>query len=163
MSAKSGGVTLPAHALDLQGRRAGVVTRLAAGAIDLAVAILIIAALYGGIAGLAFLIRPSSFHWPRGLRWTTLPAIGFLVLTPYLAMSWATTGRTYGDAVLGLRVVVTGGGRLGVTRAILRAAGCVAFPLGLLWSAVSRTNRSVQDLIFGTSVVYDWTVRADLV
>jgi hypothetical protein len=30
------------------------------------------------------------------------------------------------------------------------------FPIGLLWVAVSRENRSAQDLALRTSVIYDW-------
>jgi uncharacterized RDD family membrane protein YckC len=33
------------------------------------------------------------------------------------------------------------------------------FPLGLFWSAVSKRNASVHDLIFRTSVIYDWQAR----
>jgi uncharacterized RDD family membrane protein YckC len=32
----------------------------------------------------------------------------------------------------------------------------VLFPLGLLWILASRRNASVQDLILGTAVLYDW-------
>jgi uncharacterized RDD family membrane protein YckC len=32
----------------------------------------------------------------------------------------------------------------------------VLFPAGLLWVLASRRNASVQDLIVGTAVVYDW-------
>jgi hypothetical protein len=31
---------------------------------------------------------------------------------------------------------------------------CTLFPIGLLWVLVSRENRSVQDLMLRTSVVY---------
>jgi hypothetical protein len=40
-------------------------------------------------------------------------------------------------------------------RAVLRAALCVVFPLGLLWCALSRHRRSLQDLVVGSAVVYD--------
>lgn len=30
------------------------------------------------------------------------------------------------------------------------------FTIGLLWVAVSRENRSAQDLALRTSVIYDW-------
>ena len=40
--------------------------------------------------------------------------------------------------------------------ALARAMFCAVFPLGLLWTAVSRENRSVADLLLRTSVVYDW-------
>jgi uncharacterized RDD family membrane protein YckC len=29
----------------------------------------------------------------------------------------------------------------------------------LFWAALSKRNASVQDLVFGTSVVYDWHER----
>jgi hypothetical protein len=41
--------------------------------------------------------------------------------------------------------------------ALLRAAFCVFFPIGLLWCAGSRANRSVQDVVLRSSVVYDWS------
>ena len=40
--------------------------------------------------------------------------------------------------------------------AAARAALCVVFPIGLFYVLVSRANRSVQDVLFRTSVVYDW-------
>ena len=44
---------------------------------------------------------------------------------------------------------------MGTPAAIL----CVVFPIGLLWCVVSEENRSVQDLLLRTSVIYDWSVR----
>jgi hypothetical protein len=38
---------------------------------------------------------------------------------------------------------------------VLRAALCVVFPLGLLWCALSRHRRSLQDLVIGSAVLYD--------
>jgi hypothetical protein len=40
--------------------------------------------------------------------------------------------------------------------AALRSAFCVLFPIGLFWVAVSGANRSVQDVVLRSSVVYDW-------
>ena len=65
-------------------------------------------------------------------------------------------GRTYGCHVLGLRVVSYRGSRMRPLGALLRAVFCVFFPIGLLWCAASRANRSVQDVVLRTSVVYDW-------
>jgi hypothetical protein len=31
------------------------------------------------------------------------------------------------------------------------------FPAGLLWCAVNARNRSLQDIVMRTSVVYDWS------
>jgi uncharacterized RDD family membrane protein YckC len=57
---------------------------------------------------------------------------------------------------MGLRVVDRHGRSPRVTRALLRATFCVFFPLGLLWCCVGRARKSVQDIVLGTTVVYDW-------
>ena len=57
---------------------------------------------------------------------------------------------------MGLRVVDRQGRSPRLTRSLLRAVFCVLFPLGLLWCGVVRSRKSVQDLVLGTSVVYDW-------
>jgi hypothetical protein len=44
---------------------------------------------------------------------------------------------------------------LGWLRSGLRAVLCVFVPLGLLWSAVSVSRPSVQDLLVGSAFVYD--------
>ena len=82
---------------------------------------------------------------------------GAVVLFVYFVESWATTGRTYGDHLLGLRVVNWRGGQLRWSGAIVRSAFCVALPIGLYWAVVSPTRRSLQDTVLRTSVVYDWT------
>ena len=152
--------TVPAQARDFQGQRAGIVTRLAASAVDFLIVIVAIGVIYGGIAGITFIIRPSSFHWPRNTGWT-LPVLYFVLVTGYLSFSWAGSGRTYGAAMLGVRVVNYKGATMRFPGAILRAVLCVVFPIGLLWIAVSSANRSIQDLIFRTSVIYDWSPRAE--
>jgi uncharacterized RDD family membrane protein YckC len=58
---------------------------------------------------------------------------------------------------MGLRVRRQDGAHVGLLRALLRAAVCVLFPIGLLWVVVSSGNRAVQDLLLGTAVSYDWT------
>jgi uncharacterized RDD family membrane protein YckC len=152
--------TVPAQARDFQGQRAGIVTRVAASVVDLLVVIFAICLIYGGIALATFIVRPSSFHWPKNISWS-VPVVYFVLLTAYLSFSWAGTGRTYGAALLGVRVVNYKGATMRLPGAILRAVLCVVFPIGLLWVAVSSANRSVQDLIFRTSVIYDWSPRAE--
>jgi uncharacterized RDD family membrane protein YckC len=77
------------------------------------------------------------------------------VAVGYLTVGWAVAGRTVGGAVLGVRVVSRGGGRLGWLRSACRALLCVLVPLGLLWAAVSARRRSVQDLLVRSAVLYD--------
>jgi uncharacterized RDD family membrane protein YckC len=147
--------TIPGEARPYQGQRAGVVTRVLANSVDLLVVIGILAGIYLGWAAFLFLLRGESFTLPRpgfALAYT----VGSLVLVLYFAAAWSTTGRTYGDHLLGLRVVNRQGARVRLPAALLRSIACVVFPIGLFWCAFSRENRSAQDLVLRTSVIYDW-------
>ncbi len=137
---------------------AGIVTRLLAATIDFLVVIGLTGGVFGAVAATFFLVSPASFSWPRGLPFET-SAVGLAIAVGYLTVGWATTGKTIGAAVLGVRVVTLGGCTLGWLRSGLRAVLCVLVPLGLLWSAVSVNRRSVQDLLVRSAVVYD--VRGD--
>jgi len=148
-------VALPREARAYQGQRAGVVSRVLADAVDLAVVAGIIGAGYLATSAVLFLWAPVRFHFPT-LDRTWLLTAGGAVLFVYLSVSWVMTGRTWGDLLLGLRVVNFRGEPLGVVGAVLRAALCVVFPIGILYVAVSRANRSVADLVLRTSVLYDW-------
>ena len=86
-------------------------------------------------------------------------AVGSVLLILYLAVSWMGNGRTYGNHVMGLRVVNRLGRRLHPLGALVRAVLYVIFPIGLLWVLVSGQNRSLQDLVLRTSVIYDWEVH----
>jgi uncharacterized RDD family membrane protein YckC len=61
-----------------------------------------------------------------------------------------------GKQIAGLRLVTQGGRRLPLWRSFVRALLYLIFPLGLLWILASRRNASVQDLVLGTTVLYDW-------
>ena len=52
------------------------------------------------------------------------------------------------------------GERMNVAGAAVRAAGYIAFPIGILWVAVSPANRSVQDVVLRSSVIYSWAPEA---
>jgi uncharacterized RDD family membrane protein YckC len=150
--------SVPREARQFQGHRAGLVSRLLAAVIDFGVTLVALVAIYAGWTSLLFILNPRSFHFPSLsllLDWI----VGMVVLTVYFTAAWSTTGRTYGQHVMGLRVVNLHGGRLRVTGAFLRAVFCVVFPVGLFWVAVSRQNRSLQDLVLRTSVIHDWLDR----
>ena len=74
----------------------------------------------------------------------------------YLTVAWWMAGRSIGDHVWGVRVTSRSGVELGLARAFVRAVACAVFPVGLLWCAIDRDRRSLQDLVLRTSVVYDW-------
>lgn len=135
-------------------RAAGIVTRTLAAAVDCGVVL----AMMGGAllltAALRFFISPVSFRWPSP-SWEVSLAVGALLAIAYLTVGWATSGRSFGGAVLGLRVRGMGGRPLGWLRSVLRAALYVLFPAGLLWCIVSRRRLSLQDLVMRSVVVYD--------
>jgi uncharacterized RDD family membrane protein YckC len=146
---------MPREARPYQGHRAGIVSRLVACAIDFLVVAGILAAAYGAWSLVLFLWRPSHFRFPDvSTDWVLLA--GEALLFVYLAYAWRTTGRTWGDLLLGLRVVNRRGDPLGRVGSVARSALCVVFPIGILYVAVSRSNRSVADLVLRTSVIYDW-------
>jgi uncharacterized RDD family membrane protein YckC len=127
-----------------------------AGAVDGLVVALVLLLMYGGLAGLLFVLDPRGFAFPdTDLIFGVLVFLG--TATVYLTLSWWLNGRTYGDAVLGLRVVGARGGPLPLVTALVRAFLCCMFPVGLLWAVVSPRQRSVQDVICRTTVVYDWS------
>lgn len=154
MTAEGPNPGVPMAARVFQGRRAGIVSRSAAAAVDSAVVAMAVIGTYVGFAVLLALWSPRHAHLPVVTR-PSIVVFAMVLAVAYLTASWAT-GRTYGDRLLGLRVVDSSGVPLRTVRALLRAVVCVAFPLGLLWAALSRSHRSVADLLARTAVVYDW-------
>jgi uncharacterized RDD family membrane protein YckC len=135
---------------------AGVVTRVLAACVDLGSVLLAAVLLDLAAAGVRFVWSPVHFRWPQ----PAVPVMGIAVLVVgvvYLTVAWAVTGRTYGERLLGLRVLSLRFQRVGWIRSFLRAVTCVIFPIGLLWSAVSGQRQSLQDIVFRTVVVYDTT------
>jgi uncharacterized RDD family membrane protein YckC len=146
---------MPQPAQDWQGRRAGLVSRFLAAALDGLVVVALLTAGYLTAVGARFLLSPGSFSFPSPGPWfAVMSFLGLLVV--YGTVLWATTGRTYGNHVMGLRVVGAGGQRVRWSVAFLRALAYAVFPLGIAWIALSRENRSVQDVVLRTAVVYDW-------
>ena len=141
-----------------RGRPAGLVTRTLANVVDLAVGVGLLLGGYLVFVAVRFLAHPVSFRFPApGLELVIV--LGCLLQASYLALAWSVTGRTYGDQLIGLRVTDSRGRRTGWLVASVRAMLCVLVPVGLLWVAVSRHNRSLQDVLLRTSVVYDWSAR----
>jgi uncharacterized RDD family membrane protein YckC len=77
----------------------------------------------------------------------------------YLWIGWATTGRSFGSRLLGLRVVDRKGRKLSWPLALVRATICTLVPVALFWCVISRENRSAQDVLLRTSVIHDWPVH----
>jgi uncharacterized RDD family membrane protein YckC len=137
-----------------RGRHAGLVSRVLASVADAVVVALLVVAGWAAVAAVRFLVHPARFVLPApGGR--VLLLVGLGVLAAYLTITWAVAGGSYGDRLLGLRVLGPRGTRLHWSRGLLRAVLCTVFPIGLFWVLLSRDNRSVQDLLLRTTVVHD--------
>jgi uncharacterized RDD family membrane protein YckC len=148
--------TIPSAAARRQGQPAGVVSRLLANTLDFVVVLVFLGVTYLAACGWQLLVHPSRFSFPATPRGVVLAlALSFSVV--YLTLCWWLAGRTYGDRVMALRVVNFRRQKPLFPGALVRAIFCVAFPVGVLWCAVNRSNRSVQDVVLRTTVIYDWT------
>lgn len=153
--------SIPEDARDFQGERAGFATRFVASAIDVGLVILLMMGVWLSIEILQLVFTPGVNVDPP--RAGTLVLWGYIFTTLYWTASWATSGRSIGAWLMGVRVVSRKGERLRLPIALARAAFSVGFPFGLLWAVVSSRNRSVQDVVLRTIVIYDWSPRAPLV
>lgn len=156
---------MPPGARQIQGDRAGFISRAVAAIIDV---MLVFGVVLGTIAVLwmlSFLINPVTSTGPNtenGVQ--RLPSVlvmviyGYALNWLYWTICWATSGRTVGNLIMGIRVINIHGNRLGWLLAAVRSLFCTFFPIGLLWVVVSKTNRSIQDSVLRTSVIYDWVV-----
>ena len=134
-------------------RAAGIITRGLAAVIDLVVVLLIMSALYCGLILVRLVYSPAAFSLPSlNAVFSTVVTFGVAVL--YLTGCWAVSGSTAGAVTMGLRVVGRRSRRVRPLIALLRAIGCVLFPLGLLWVIIDRRRQSLQDIVFRTRVIY---------
>jgi uncharacterized RDD family membrane protein YckC len=132
---------------------AGIVTRGLAAVIDLLVVLLIMSALYGGLVLVRLVYSPAAFSLPS-LNTVFSAVVTFVVAVVYLTGCWTVSGSTAGAVTMGLRVVGRRSQRVSLPVGLLRAIGCVVFPIGLLWVVIDRRRRSLQDIVFRTRVVY---------
>ncbi|MFA5882620.1 MAG: RDD family protein [Acidimicrobiia bacterium] len=147
------------RARELQGQRAGIVSRGLAFAADVGIAFALYLLLVAGVNFLWDLFFSDKVEIPTPPGWVSGLAI-FWILVIYLALGWGSTGRTIGKQLLGLRVVRADGHSLAPRVAFVRAFFCAAFYPGLLLAVLDRRNRSVQDVVCKTVVVYDWIPEA---
>jgi uncharacterized RDD family membrane protein YckC len=139
--------------------RAGFVSRAGAYVLDAAL-------VTAGLRTTVWLLEGAA----RALRWFAPPfqvrpllaAIMPLLVAIYLVAFWTLGGRTPGKWLLGIRVVVVGGGPVGLRRALLRLVGYVvsAIPcyLGFFW-IIGPQRRAWHDRLAGTDVVYVASLR----
>jgi len=145
----------------LRGHYAGAVSRFVAYAADLGIISLLFGLACAAVSFAASLVG-HTIHWDR----SELPvAIAYgLWWFVYFAYSWAANGKTFGMALLGVRVVSTEGDVAGPRRALVRA---LIFPLsflllglGFVGILIDSERRALHDIVAGTAVVYTWDARA---
>jgi uncharacterized RDD family membrane protein YckC len=155
---------VPSDVVDYQGTRAGFVSRALAATIDVALVFLVVLGTIAVIWALSFIFSPEAPGSTGSLAPDRIPGAAAMVLYGYFlnwaywTIGWATSGRTIGNLIMGLRVVNYQGRHPRWIGAALRSAFCTVFPFGLLWVIPSGANRSVQDVVLRTSVVYDWVI-----
>ena len=139
----------------LQGLRAGFVSRAVASGTDvvLVLCVYVVGVVIVSIAWDLFFSKSISVaappHWVNEL-------LVWILLVVYLTGGWLSTGRTLGKQIMGLRVVRSDGSPLRFFQGLFRALLCASFFPVLLLALVNRRNRGLEDVIFGTAVIYDW-------
>jgi uncharacterized RDD family membrane protein YckC len=118
-----------------------------------------------GLAATSLVVQVVTGHSVSWSRTNIVVAIIFAAWEFfYFGYSWAASGRTFGMAVLGVRVVRADGRALeprqGVVRALVFPLSFLFCGLGLLGIIVQREHRALHDLIAGTAVIYAWDARA---
>ena len=147
----------------LQGRRAGFVSRIAAGTIDIALLFTLYFLVLVGIGAVGYLTSDEKFEVADPPGWLTGTTMMALIVFAF-ATAWSGSGRTLGDSAVGLRVVRETGARLSFPRAVARAVVLVIVPfVSMLWILVSKKNAGLHDLVCGTAVIYDWRPRRERV
>jgi uncharacterized RDD family membrane protein YckC len=151
-----------ARSVTAQGHYAGSVSRLLAFAIDLVTSAAVFAA---ALAVISYAVQVIS---GRPVSWNRQNVVVIVIFIAweffYFGYSWAASGRTFGMAVLGVRVVRADGApvepRHGALRALVFPLSFLLCGLGFLGILVQRERRALHDLIAGTAVVYAWDARA---
>jgi uncharacterized RDD family membrane protein YckC len=147
----------------LQGDYSGSVSRLAAFALDLVIGSFLFTLALAAVDFSVSIVIGHSVHWNRSGS-AIVAAISVLWLFLYFAYSWATTGKTPGMVVLGIRVVRADGAHAEPWRAVVRT---LILPISVAFFFVSlplvlvlRAHQAPHDLVAGTAVVYAWDARA---
>jgi uncharacterized RDD family membrane protein YckC len=147
----------------LQGNYSGAVSRLAAFALDLVISSLVFTLALAAVNFSAGIVIGHPVHWTRSNSLVVAVISGVWLLV-YFAYCWATTGKTPGMTLLGIRVVRSDGAHAEPWRAVVRAlilpVSVALFWLSLPLVLVQRAHRAPHDLIAGTAVVYAWDARA---
>jgi uncharacterized RDD family membrane protein YckC len=147
----------------LQGNYSGVVSRLLAYGLDLVISSSLFTLAVAAVDFVVSIVVGHVVHWTRSDS-VVVSVLYAVWLFLYFAYSWATTGRTPGMVVMGIRVVRADGGHAETWRAVVRTL-VLPISVALWWLSlplilVQREHRAPHDLVAGTAVVYAWDARA---
>ena len=146
----------------LQGRYAGFASRFAAYVVDAAASTVVFMLALAAISFAVSVVTGHSTNWNRNDTWAGIAYVVWLFV--YFAYSWAASGKTFGMALLGVRVVRSDGADAGTRRAVVRTLALplsfLIFGLGFVGILLGRRRRALHDVIAGTIVVYSWDARA---
>jgi uncharacterized RDD family membrane protein YckC len=89
----------------------------------------------------------------------------FLFTIFYHVLLWFFTGQTIGKALMGLRIVPLGGGRIPLWRAFLRYFSYylsgLMLGIGFFWIIFDNRRMGWHDKLARTCVLYTWEARPD--
>lgn len=135
-------------------RYAGLVSRLAALAVDAALLTLAVSMIVSGLPTVWEALTGTTPGWVQA----TAGVIGGLLPVLYFAGCWWMTGQTVGGLLLGTVVRRSDGRHLGVVRAALRSLVGLLLPvvwlLGMITVLWDSRRRALHDRLFGTVVLY---------
>lgn len=156
-------VGAPAAAREsLQGRYAGFASRFAAYLADAGTSAGVFMLALVVVSFAVSVVTGKSVDWTRNDAWVGIAYLAWLFI--YFAYSWAASGKTFGMALLGVRVVRPDGTDAGARRAAVRTLALplsfLLFGLGFLGIVLGRERRALHDVIAGTAVIYSWDARA---
>jgi uncharacterized RDD family membrane protein YckC len=148
--------------VSLLGRYAGFASRFIAFVVDQGTITGLFALALAASSFVASALTGKPIHWNRSDLWVSLAFAGWQFL--YFAYSWAASGKTFGMAVFGVRVVRPDGTDASWGQAVVRTLvlplSFLLFGLGFLGILVGDKRRALHDVIAGTAVVYSWDARA---
>jgi len=152
----------PTESVIAQGNYAGSVSRFLAYAIDLFASTAVYTLALAAISYVVQIVTGTQVSWNRQNILVVVLYVAWEFF--YFGYSWAVSGRTFGMAVLGVRVVRADGAvaepRRGVVRSLVFPLSFLLLGLGFLGILVQRERRALHDLIAGTAVIYAWDARA---
>ncbi len=145
---------------EVQGRRAGFVTRGIAFVIDF---FCVLAAFPLIMWGIGLTVAVLNFRAPEYPQVAAVVAscLQLGIIFFYFVGPWAITGRTIGQGVLGLRVVGRSKVRINLLQAVVRwlVLFLTLFIIGPVWLALSGKRLALHDRASRTQVIYERSPR----